>query len=109
MAFDENLAGRVRKSLAGRSDICEQRMFGGLTFMLGGNMCCGVARDELVIRVGPEGVTKALKRRHARPCDFTGRPMKGLITVSPAGCKTARATASWVDTAVGFAAALPAK
>ncbi len=109
MAFDENLARRIRRLLAGRSDIREQRMFGGLTFMFIGNMCCGVAKDELVARVGLERSKQGLKGRHARTCDITGRPMKGLITVSPEGCKTDEAVAKCVDMAVGFAASLPPK
>ncbi len=105
MAFDENLARRIRRLLAGRSDIREQRMFGGLTFMLNGSMCCGVAKDELVARVGLERSKQGLKGRHARTCDITGRPMKGLITVSPEGCKTGGS----VDMAVEFAASLTPK
>ncbi len=70
MAFDENLAHRIRRLVAGRSDIREQWMLGGLTFMLNGSMCCGFAKDELVARVGLERSKQALEERHARPCDI---------------------------------------
>ena len=84
-------------------------MFGGLTFMLQGNMCCGVANDDLMLRVGPEQSAIVVKKAHARLCDFTGRPMKGMIMVAPAGIESDSALREWVAMAVDFAAALPAK
>ena len=77
MAYDEKLAARVRGALAGRGGVEEKKMFGGLTFMLRGKMCCGVLKGDLVLRVGPDRAAGALKSPHARPFDFTGRPMKG--------------------------------
>ncbi len=71
MAYDEQLAARVRTLLANRTDVSERKMFGGLTFMLGGNMCCGVNGDEPIVRLDPDGEDKALARPHARPMDFT--------------------------------------
>jgi TfoX/Sxy family transcriptional regulator of competence genes len=82
MAFDEQLAARVRKLLADRSDVTERRMFGGLTFMVRGHMCCGVQGDELILRLGPDGAGEALASQHARPMDFTGRPLAGFVSVS---------------------------
>lgn len=67
--------------LANRTDVTERKMFGGLTFMIGGHMCCGVNGNELIVRLDPEREDEALARPHARPMDFTGRPMSGFITV----------------------------
>ena len=81
MMYSEVLAARVRTSLAGQNGLEEKRMFGGLTFMVNGNMCCGVLNDYLVVRVGPDRFADALSRPHARPMDFTGRPLKGMVYV----------------------------
>jgi len=108
MAFDEKLAARVRKLLADRPDLTERRMFGGLTFMVRGHMCCGVQGDELVLRLGPDGTDEALANPHARPMDFTGRPLAGFITVSRDGLY-GRALARWVERAVAWAESLPPK
>lgn len=102
MAYDEKLAARVRGALARRRGVEEKKMFGGLAFMLRGSMCCGVAKGDLVLRVGPARAAEALRSPHARYCDFTGRPMKGMIMISPAGCRTAPAVRRWVDLAVAF-------
>jgi TfoX/Sxy family transcriptional regulator of competence genes len=71
MAYEEQLAARVRTLLANRADVSERKMFGGLTFMIGGNMCCGVNGNELIVRLDPDE-DEALARPHARPMDFTG-------------------------------------
>jgi TfoX/Sxy family transcriptional regulator of competence genes len=73
MAYDEHLAARVRALLADRADVSERKMFGGLTFMVGGNMCCGVNKDELIVRLDPEREHEALSRPHARPMDLERR------------------------------------
>jgi TfoX/Sxy family transcriptional regulator of competence genes len=106
MAFDEELAERVRGVLANRTDVSERRMFGGLTFMLAGNMCCGVNGSELILRLGPEAADQALEADHVAPMDFTGRPMRGFVTVRPGGL-TAEQLPRWVELAVGFAETLP--
>jgi hypothetical protein len=108
MAYDEQLAARVRVLLAGRNDVSERKMFGGLTFMIGGNMCCGVNRDELIIRLDPASEDKALARIHARPMDLTGRRMRGFITVQPDGLNGDRLN-RWVQEAVARAESLPPK
>jgi hypothetical protein len=108
MAFDERLAGRVRVLLAGRTDLSERKMFGGLTFMIGGNMCCGVHGDELIVRLGPERESEALADPHARPMDFTGRPLRGFLTVRPEGLR-GRGLNRWVREAVARAESLPPK
>ncbi|MGH3117719.1 MAG: TfoX/Sxy family protein [Gaiellales bacterium] len=108
MAYDEQLAAHVRTLLANRTDITERKMFGGLTFMIGGHMCCGVNGNELIVRLDPEREDEALARPHARPMDFTGRPMRGFITVHPDGLKGSRLN-RWVQEAVVRAESLPPK
>ena len=102
MAYDEDLAARVRKQLAGRDDISERKMFGGLAFMVGDHMACGVLKDELIVRVDPD--SNAASMPSARPFDFTGRPTRGMVYVAPAGLATEDALRAWVDR--GLAAAL---
>jgi len=109
MAFDEKLVERVRKELEGRRGVEERKMFGGLTFMVRGNMACGVDKDRLMVRVGPEGMEAALKRPHAKPMDFTGRPMKGFVLVGPAATETDDGLDAWVARAESFASSLPPK
>jgi TfoX/Sxy family transcriptional regulator of competence genes len=106
MAYDEQLAARVRSLLGNRTDVSERKMFGGLTFMIGGNMCCGVNRDELIVRLDPDGEDEALARPHARPMDLTGRRMRGFITVHPDGLEGDRLN-QWVQEAVARAESLP--
>jgi hypothetical protein len=108
VAYDENLAARVRSLLANRSDVAERRMFGGLTFMVGGHMCCGVNGDELIVRLDPAHEEQALARPRTRPMDFTGRPMRGFVTVRPDGLK-GRRLSLWVQEAVARAESLPPK
>ena len=108
MAYDEQLAGRIRSLLADRADVREQRMFGGLTFMVAGNMCCGVHGNELIVRLDPDQEEDALARPHARPMDLTGRRMRGFITIRPDGLKGDRLN-QWVREAVARAESLPPK
>ena len=109
MAYDEALAQRVRALLADDSTITERKMFGGLAFMLRGKMCVGVQNDELMVRVGPVAYDEALARPHAREMDFTGRPLRGLVYVAPAGLRTRKALVAWVERGVRYAASLPVK
>ena len=109
MAYDENLAGRVRAALADHHEVVEKKMFGGLAFMLNGNMCCGIVRDELMVRVGPEQHAAALDMPHARIMDFTGRPMKNMIMVAPPGFASDAELDAWVGRGVAFAGSLPPK
>jgi TfoX/Sxy family transcriptional regulator of competence genes len=109
VAYDERLAERIREALAGRDGVVEKKMFGGLAFMLNGNMCVGVIKDELIARLGPEGGDQALDQRHTRPMDFTGRPMAGWVIVEKEGIPTDEELQEWVDRAVGYVSALPAK
>jgi TfoX/Sxy family transcriptional regulator of competence genes len=109
MAYDETLASRIRQALGKRTEHEEKRMFGGLTFMVGGHMCCGVVGDELMVRVGADHYELALAAPHVRPMDFTGRPLTGMIYVAPAGLATARGLEVWLARGLKFAATLPAR
>jgi TfoX/Sxy family transcriptional regulator of competence genes len=107
MAYDEQLADRVRTALAGQGGLSEKAMFGGLAFMVSGHMACGVVKDELMVRLGPDGAERALSRDHVRRMDFTGRPMKGMVFVEPRGLRDDEALRGWVSDAASFAASLP--
>ncbi len=109
MAYDEGLAQRVREALTERRDLTEKKMFGGLCFLLGGNMCCGIVGDELMLRVGPEAYEEVLGRDHAREMDFTGRALRGMVYVGVDGIRTDDALESWLEPAVAFAGSLPPK
>lgn len=108
MAYDEKLAERVRKAMATRKRVTEKKMFGGLAFLLGGRMCCGILGDDLMVRVGPERYAAALTRPHVRPMDFTGKPLSGFVYVGSTGVKTGAALAKWLREATEYAASLPA-
>jgi TfoX/Sxy family transcriptional regulator of competence genes len=109
LAFDEGLAERIRERLEERSDVAERRMFGGLAFLVAGNMAVGIVKDELMVRVGPAAYDAALKEPHARPMDFTKRPMKGLVFVAPPGFEEDADLARWLERGIRFAASLPGK
>jgi TfoX/Sxy family transcriptional regulator of competence genes len=103
--YDEKLGARVRRLLSDQAFV-EKRMFGGLCFMVGGRMCCGVVNDDLVLRVGPDAYAHALSLPHARPMDFTGRPLRGFVYVGPKGRRTDRQLRSWVARALAYVATL---
>jgi len=109
MAYDETVAKRVRNALGKTPDVVEKRMFGGIAFMLRGNMSCGVIGDRLMLRVGPDGYEAALSRPHSKAMDFTGKPMKGLVYIEPAGFASPRDLKAWIERAMKFALSLPAK
>lgn len=109
MAYDEGLAQRLRELLAARDDVRERGMFGGLAFMLSGNMCCGIIGDSLMARVGPDGYAEALAEPHVREMDFTGRPMQGFVCVAPAGFESDSGLQTWVGRCVAFVDTLPVK
>ena len=108
MAYDEDLADRVRELLPRGQAVTERQMFGGLAFMLGGHMFCGIVKDALMVRLGPEAAGRALDQPHVRPMDFTGRPMKGMVFIYPAGLHDDRLR-QWVDDAAAYARGLPPK
>jgi TfoX/Sxy family transcriptional regulator of competence genes len=95
MAYDEALAQRIRDFLNGPA-VEERKMFGGLAFLVGGRMCCGVQDTDLMVRVPRERHEQALRQPHVRPMDFTGRPLRGFVYVSAAGIKSAAALHRWI-------------
>lgn len=111
MGYDEGLEERVREALheVKRAELVEKKMFGGVGFLVRGNMACGVHKDRLIVRVGPEKYGEALARPHARVFDITGRPMKGWVMVEPEGCETDQALRDWVQEGMEFGLTLPAK
>jgi hypothetical protein len=109
MAYDEKLADRVRALLKGKRGLREIRMFGGLCFMVNDQMCCGVARDDLMVRVLPERYEILLEKPHARVMDFTGRPLSGFVFVGPGGYRSEPGLKYWVEEALSRASAPPGK
>lgn len=110
MAFDEELANRVRELISQEAGITEMRMFGGLAFLIGGNMAVGVSgQGGLMIRVDPDETEALLARPHARPFDMRGREMKGWLRVDADGVRTKRQLEPWVRRGVAYARSLPPK
>jgi TfoX/Sxy family transcriptional regulator of competence genes len=109
MAFDQGLAQRIRERLAPTGGVAEKQMFGGLAFLVDGNMCVGVIGEELIARVGLDATGTALERPGTRLFDFSGRPMKGWITVASDGLEDDDALAAWIDDALRFVHTLPPK
>ena len=109
MVYNEQLAERIHSLLCRRKGFSERRMFGGMAYLLNGNMCCGVLKDDLVVRVGPERFEAALKMPHARPMDFTGRSSKGFIYVDAKGWSSDASLKKWVEMGVAHAVSLPKK
>ena len=108
MAYNEKLAERIRAAL-GRIPFIEKKMFGGVGYLVDGNMACGVHKENMIVRVDPNKYAALLKKPYARPFDITGKPMKGWLIVEPDGCKTAKLLSLWVKEGVEFALTLPAK
>ena len=109
MAYDEELAARVRDELALEPDVTERKMFGGVCFMLRGNMCCGVMKRDLIVKLGADDHERALSAPHTRPFDFSGRPMKGMIYVAAEGTAADADLQRWIEWAAGRARSLPPK
>jgi hypothetical protein len=107
MAYDKLLADRIRPLLP--SSLAEKKMFGGVGFLLDGNMACGVYKESLIVRVGPEAYAEALSRPHTRIFDITGREMKGWVMVGPEGCQDEATLMAWISLGVRFARTLPPK
>lgn len=108
MAYNLKLAERIRSQLDGVPFV-EMKMFGGVGFLIHGNMACGVNKDDLIVRVDPEKHSGLLEKPHAKPFDLTGRPMKGWLVVEADGVKTARQLSAWIKEGVEFAQTLPPK
>jgi TfoX/Sxy family transcriptional regulator of competence genes len=109
MSYDETLATRVRAALAGRDDVREQQMFGGIAFMVSGHMAVGIVGERLMLRLGDDGADAALNEAHVAPMDFTGRPMSTMVYVEPAGVADDAALDCWVERALAFNGTLRAK
>ena len=109
MAYSEELVERARHHLSGRAAFSELKMFGGLAFMVGGHMCCGVLGEELMVRVGPEAYETALQQPHAREMDFTGKALKGMVYVARAGLEHEDDLSDWIDRGLAFVQTLPPK
>lgn len=109
MTFNELTASKIRTAMKDTPGLSERNMFGGVSFMLEGNMCCGVIEDSLVVRVGPHAYEAALREPHTRPMDFTGRPLNGFVYVERAGYETPRALNTWIERGVAFVRTLPPK
>jgi hypothetical protein len=97
MAYDQDVAERVRRYLAGRVDAVEKRMVGGLSFSVDGRMCCGVAGTSLMVRVGADGVGPALAEPHVRPMEMGGRPLKAFVLVDAGGVADDGALGAWLE------------
>jgi len=102
MAYDEQLADRIRERLVNLENIEEKAMMGGLTFMYNGKMCVGIIKDELMCRIDPDEQEIALSRPGCRVMDFTARPMKGYVLIEKTGMKTERDFNEWIDMALRF-------
>jgi hypothetical protein len=109
MGYDEGLAEKVRALLKSEQGFDEKKMFGGICFLLNGNMACGVLNNDLIVRVGSENHEEALQLPYTRQFDITGRPMKGWVMVSAKGHEASKDLAAWVYRGVAFASTLPAK
>jgi TfoX/Sxy family transcriptional regulator of competence genes len=109
MAYDERLAARIRSLLGAGPDVREQKMFGGIAFMVEDRMAVGVIHDDLMVRVGDDAHADALAKPHARPMDFVGKPMRGMVYVAPAGVASDRDLAGWVAAGTAYARSQPAK
>jgi TfoX/Sxy family transcriptional regulator of competence genes len=109
MAYDEGLAQRIREILEELPEFDEKKMFGGICFLLNGNMACGIIKDDLIVRVGPEKYEDCLKSPNTRKFDITGKPMKGWVTVSCEGYESDRNLTRWVMRGADFALSLPPK
>ena len=109
MAYDEGLSQRIRELLTDAPAVDEKKMFGGLAFMVNGNMAVGVTGSELMVRVGADNYESALAEPHVRPMDFTGKPLRGFVYVDAKGYETDAGLEKWVSRAVDFVLTLPSK
>ena len=109
MPYDANLAQRINTVLGDRKGFVKKKMFGGIGFLLNGNMCCGVHRDNLILRLDPKVVEVSLAEERTKPFDITGKVMKGWMMVTPPGLTDEAKLKRWIDLAVRFVETLPAK
>ena len=107
MSYDEQLEERLHKLIAKRNDFHAQKMFGGVGFLLHGNMCFGIYKNYLILRLGEEQAQKALKKKNTKPFDITGRAMKDWVMVAPGGMKSKETLRQWMTRAIDFVSQLP--
>lgn len=109
MAYSLELADRIRVALRRRRHVVEKKMFGGVGFLLGGNLCCAVWKDSLILRLGPDQYDDALAEDHVHLFDITGRPMMGWVMVDPEGIVDHESLSEWLNRAYHFCRSLPPK
>ena len=109
MTFSERTVHQIRRAMGNTPGLSERPLYSGVAFMVQGNMCCGMLDDHLVVRVGPDTYDAALQEPHARPMDFTGRPLPGFVFVERAGFASSTLLKQWVDRGVSFVRTLPPK
>lgn len=109
MAYDEGLAERLGEYFAGRLDVVEKKMFGGIAFMVKGHMCCGIVKEAMMARVGPDQYAALLETPFVRPMDFTGKPMNGFVYVDSQGFESDKDLAAWVQRCESYVNSLPPK
>ena len=110
MAYDEDLANRIRELIATEPDLTEKKMFGGLAFLIGGNMSVSASgQGGLMVRVDPDATRELLAKPHVRPLEMRGREMDGWLRVDPEGVRTKRQLEPWVKRGVAYARSLPPK
>jgi len=110
MTYSKPLAQRIRRALGRQRSLTEKEMFGGIGFLLRGNMACGVHGPDMIVRVGPAAHAEALRQAHVRPFDLSaGKPAKGWVLVAPAGLQQPADVKKWVERGVAFALTLPAQ
>jgi len=108
MAYDEKLVQRLRRALA-NEDVVERKMFGRLTFMVSGHMCCGVEDDEMMVRVGPDAYESSLRHSGVKPFDVTGEPMKGMVWVKTEELRSSSQLKNWIEKGLTYVRSLPPK
>lgn len=109
MPYNQELADRVRKVLKRRKGYAEKNMFGGICFLINGNMCCGVEKSRLMLRVGPQQYESCLKLPYAKKMDFTGKPLKGFLFITQKGIESDEELKTWVERGLAFVKTLPKK
>jgi len=109
MAYDVDLANRIKSLIGNPKNLEEKKMFGGVGFLINGNLACGVNKNDMILRVAPEHYDALLRRANTRVFDLSGKPMKGWLVIEPAGMKTEAQLKTWITEGVEFAKSLPAK
>lgn len=107
MAYDKKLAKKIDSIRKTKNVVTSKKMFGGLCYLLNGNMLCGISYDKLMARVGPDQYEVALKQIYCVEMDFTGKPLRGMVYVLPEGIKTKNSLKKWIDMCIEFVSELP--